>query len=173
MNATYAGCSRSTYYLHHFNTARPHRTLAQLAPAQAATQPPPLINLADYQVRSRLILDGLTSEYQAGRIFHDALAALPRHGIDELRAEETELIDRAVNSLMSIATDNNTSARIRVEAWSAIRGWADRKARLLGLDAPQTHAVLTLDALDAQIAALEAELGVRASLEEEEPGVDD
>jgi hypothetical protein len=42
-------------------------------------------------------------------------------------------------------------------------GWADRKARLLGLDAPQTHAVLTLDALDAQIAALEAELGVRAS----------
>jgi putative transposase len=53
-----------TIYLHHFNTARPHRTLGQLAPAQADTQPPPAINLADYQVRRRAILDGLTSEYQ-------------------------------------------------------------------------------------------------------------
>jgi hypothetical protein len=52
-----------TIYLHHFNTARPHRTLGQLAPAQADTQPP-AINLADHQVRRRTILDGLTSEYQ-------------------------------------------------------------------------------------------------------------
>ena len=77
-----------------------------------------------------------------------------------------------MNSLMGIATDSNTSVRTRVEAWSAIRGWAERKARLLGLDAPKTQAVLTLDAIDAQIAALEAELGLRASLEEE-PGMDD
>ena len=53
-----------TIYLHHFNTARPHRTLGQLAPTQADTQPPPAINLADYQVRRRAILDGLTSGYQ-------------------------------------------------------------------------------------------------------------
>jgi hypothetical protein len=84
----------------------------------------------------------------------------------------TELIDRAVNSLMGIATNNTTSTRTRVEAWSAIRGWAERKARLLGLDSPTKHAVLTLDALDAQIAALEAELGLHASLEEG-PGMDD
>jgi hypothetical protein len=42
----------------------------------------------------------------------------------------------------------------------------------VGLDAPKTHAVLTLDAIDAQIATLEAELGVRASVEEES-GMDD
>jgi putative transposase len=53
-----------TIYLHHFNTARPHRTLAQLSPAQAETLPPPLINLADHPVHRRPILDGLTSEYQ-------------------------------------------------------------------------------------------------------------
>jgi putative transposase len=53
-----------TTYLHHFNAARPHRTLAQLAPAQAETQPPPAIDLADRQVRRRPILGGLTSEYQ-------------------------------------------------------------------------------------------------------------
>ena len=53
---------------------------------------------------------------RAGRIFHEALAALPRYGVDELRAEETELIEHAVNSLMSIATDSNTPARTRVKA---------------------------------------------------------
>jgi putative transposase len=53
-----------TVYLHHFNTARPHRTLEQLTPTQADTQPPHAVNLADYQVGRRPILDGLTSEYQ-------------------------------------------------------------------------------------------------------------
>jgi len=53
-----------TTYLHHVNKARPHRALTQLAPAQAETQPPPVINLANYQVRRRAILGGLTSEYQ-------------------------------------------------------------------------------------------------------------
>ncbi len=51
-------------YLHHFNTARPHRTLGQLAPLHAETHPPQAINLAHYRVRRRPILDGLTSEYQ-------------------------------------------------------------------------------------------------------------
>jgi putative transposase len=53
-----------TIYLNHFNAARPHRTLAQLAPAQAETNPPQIVNLASYQVRRRAILNGLTSEYQ-------------------------------------------------------------------------------------------------------------
>ncbi|MGH3806985.1 MAG: integrase core domain-containing protein [Pseudonocardiaceae bacterium] len=50
-------------YLQHFNTARPHRTLGQLAPAQAETQSPHVINLVDHQIHRRPILDGLTSEY--------------------------------------------------------------------------------------------------------------
>ena len=52
-----------TVYLLHFNAARPHRALAQLAPAQAETRPPHGINLADHQVHRRPILDELTSEY--------------------------------------------------------------------------------------------------------------
>jgi putative transposase len=51
-------------YLYHFNTACPHRTLGQLTPAQVETHPPQAIDLADYQVRRRSILDGLTSEDQ-------------------------------------------------------------------------------------------------------------
>jgi hypothetical protein len=53
-----------TIYLDHFNNARPHRTLGQLAPVQAETQPPPVTNLVDHQVHRRPILAGLTSEYQ-------------------------------------------------------------------------------------------------------------
>jgi putative transposase len=53
-----------TIYLHHFNEARPHRALGQLAPAQADAQPPHVINLVDYRVHRKPTLDGLTSEYQ-------------------------------------------------------------------------------------------------------------
>jgi hypothetical protein len=44
-----------TVYLRHFNEGRPHRTLTQLAPAQAETEPLQVINLADYQVRRRAV----------------------------------------------------------------------------------------------------------------------
>jgi putative transposase len=57
-------CQVLTIFLDHFNIARPHRTLRQLTPAQAKTHPPPVINLADHQVRCRTILHGITSEYQ-------------------------------------------------------------------------------------------------------------
>lgn len=52
-----------TKYLLHDNTARPHRSLGQLAPAQADTRPPE-INLAEYRTRRKLVLGGLTHEYQ-------------------------------------------------------------------------------------------------------------
>ena len=53
-----------TEYLRHYNTARPHRALGQLAPAQACT-PPPQINLAEHRIRRKQVLSGLIHEYQA------------------------------------------------------------------------------------------------------------
>src|SRR5450631_2613891 len=50
-------------YLRHYNTARPHRALGQLAPAQAPSRPPE-INLAEHRIRRRQVLSGLTHEYQ-------------------------------------------------------------------------------------------------------------
>lgn len=99
------------------------------------------------------------------QIYQEALTKNPLSAvqIDEHRLEETELIDTAVQQLMRIAIDPDTSARTRVEAWSSLRGWAERKAKLLGLDAPTKHEVVTLDHLDAQIAALEAELASGAA----------
>ena len=52
-----------TEYLLHYNTARPHRSLGQLAPAQADTQPPE-INLAEYRIHRKQVLGGLMHEYQ-------------------------------------------------------------------------------------------------------------
>jgi hypothetical protein len=52
-----------TAYLRHYNTARPHRSLGQLAPAQADT-PPPEINLAEHRIRRKQVLGGLIHEYQ-------------------------------------------------------------------------------------------------------------
>jgi len=52
-----------TEYMRHYNTARPHRALDQLSPAQAGTQPPQ-INLEDHRIRRKQVLGGLTHEYQ-------------------------------------------------------------------------------------------------------------
>ena len=53
-----------TNYLAHRNEARPHRALGQLTPAQAETGPPVPVNLADYRIRRKAVLGGLTHEYQ-------------------------------------------------------------------------------------------------------------
>jgi len=52
-----------TEYLMHYNTARPHRSLGQLTPAQAATRPPEPVNVAEHRIYRKQILGGLTHEY--------------------------------------------------------------------------------------------------------------
>lgn len=52
-----------TEYLIRYYTARPHRSLGQLTPAQVDRQPPEPINLADHRVRRKQVLGGLNSEY--------------------------------------------------------------------------------------------------------------
>jgi putative transposase len=52
-------------YLVHYNTARPHRSLGQLTPAQADTHPPEPVNLAEFRIRRKQLLGGLTHEYYA------------------------------------------------------------------------------------------------------------
>jgi putative transposase len=52
-----------TEYLRRYNTARPHRTLGQLTPAQTGTRPQ-VANLAGHRIRRKQVLGGLTHEYQ-------------------------------------------------------------------------------------------------------------
>ena len=56
-------CDFLTEYVGHYNTARPHRFLGQLTPAQAATCPPGPVNLAEHRIRRQQILGGLTHEH--------------------------------------------------------------------------------------------------------------
>jgi hypothetical protein len=50
-------------YLLHYNEARPHRSLGQLTPAQGGTRPPEPVNLAEFRIRRKQVLGGLTHEY--------------------------------------------------------------------------------------------------------------
>ena len=52
-----------TEYLRHYNAARPHRFFGQLTPAQADTDRPDQIDLAEYRIRRKQVLGGLTHEY--------------------------------------------------------------------------------------------------------------
>jgi hypothetical protein len=73
-----------TEYLRHHNTARPHRALGQLTPAQADTQPPEPIDLADHRIRRKQVLSGLTHDYHA--------AALQSHPAPEMRRPPTQIV---------------------------------------------------------------------------------
>ena len=52
-----------TEYLRHYNTARLHRFFGQLTPSQADTRRPDQIDLAEYRIRRKQVLGGLTHEY--------------------------------------------------------------------------------------------------------------
>jgi hypothetical protein len=76
-------------YLRHYNTARPHRVLGQLTPAQADTRPPEPVNLADRRIRQEQVLGGLTHEYY--------IAALPPHAAAEKRRSSPKPYSRALH----------------------------------------------------------------------------
>jgi hypothetical protein len=112
------------------------------------------------------------SKQRAHQLYREAVDAHPVAALAEHRHEEAELIDRAVRDLLSIATDDRETAtekgvrpvvspRTRVEAWSAIRGWSEHRARLFGLNAPSrsTVDVVTHDSLAEEMQRLAAELG--------------
>lgn len=121
--------------------------------------------------RQRLTFDEIATQLgitasSAHMLYHRALASHPlaHMEIDAHRIEEAELCDIATQHLMAIALSRDVSPRTRVESWGIMRGWAERKAKLFGLDAPTEIHVTTISQLDAQIAAMEAEITARVAL---------
>lgn len=86
---------------------------------------------------------GITPQ-RANQIYWAALKEIPNQDVVQHRAEEAELIDRATSALLAIAEDPDVHARSRIEAWSAVRGWCEHKARLLGLNAPVRREITVL-----------------------------
>ena len=74
------------------------------------------------------------SAIQAAELYRHALEEMPELAKAEHQAEELMLADDAVRRLLTIARDDSTSPRTAVEAWNSARGWAEHKAKLLGLD---------------------------------------
>jgi hypothetical protein len=79
------------------------------------------------------------------------------------------LIDDAIADLLPVARDHSR-VRYSVEAWGCICRWSERKARLLGLDAPVKKAIsiLTDDAVQAEIVRLQAMFAIEESQDPEE-----
>lgn len=72
---------------------------------------------------------------------------------DVLRQQELQRLDRLQAGVWTAAASGDTKA-----VDTALR-IIDRRCKLLGLDAPQRHEVVSMDAVDAAIRALNAELG--------------
>lgn len=71
---------------------------------------------------------------RAHEIYLDALRDIPAKQVDQHRAEQIELAATAIDDLLEIVRDHR-QPRTAVEGWSAIRGWAERLAKVIGLDA--------------------------------------
>jgi len=85
-----------------------------------------------------------------------ALAAIPAEAVDEFRRLEMERLDLVLNVAMDKAMSGDKGALFAVDRVISIM---DRRAKLMGLDAPTKHEVLTLDAVSAEIQRLEQQLG--------------
>jgi hypothetical protein len=102
------------------------------------------------------------------QIYEAACRKYPVQNLDQHRREEIELADTAANELLDIARNPQVLPGNRIKAWEALCRWSERKARLLGLDAPLRREVEIFDTTSWEIEAragirqLEAELAANA-----------
>lgn len=101
---------------------------------------------------------GVTKQ-RAWSIYQKALQEVPAAELQEHMAEELALVDDAIANLWPLAHDHSRP-RSAVEAWNCIARWAERKSRLLGLDAPAKSRieVLTEEVVNAEIERIQADL---------------
>lgn len=97
--------------------------------------------------------------YNRGAAYNDINRALEanvaeqRRSAEILRQEELQRLDRLQAGAWMAAASGDP------KAIDVVLKIIDRRCKLLGLDAPVRHEVITLDAVDAEIARLNAELG--------------
>lgn len=132
---------------------------------------------------------GYANESGAHKAIARALAAVPVQGVDELRRIQCDQLDYLTGKALEILEATHYAhsthgdllygpdGNVLVDSAPALNAIdrlvriLERRAKLMGLDAPQRHEVTTLDYLDAQIRAATAELA-RAEAREaaEAPG---
>jgi len=85
-----------------------------------------------------------------------ALAAIPAEAVDEFRRLEGQRLDLLLEQAMEKALSGDKGSLFAMDRVLAIM---DRRAKLMGLDAPVRTEVITLDYIQAEIQRLEATLG--------------
>jgi hypothetical protein len=103
------------------------------------------------------------SKQRAHQLYSRAVAETPAREVAEWHAEELDLVDDALRDLMEITADWEVSPRTRVEAWTCARGWAEHKARMLGLNAPEKHEHRTIGEIDARLLDLADQMAAMES----------
>lgn len=96
------------------------------------------------------------SQTRATQIYQNALNRIPAQRVQEHRAEELMLIDSAIADLVSIIDEAKLAntwqdRKNAIDAWGKIRDWSERKAKLLGLDAPIKSVSLTITQIDTEL----------------------
>jgi len=124
---------------------------------------------------------GYTSTSACGLDIQRALAAAVREPAEEVRAIELLRLDTLWQKAMAVLERNHVAIShgqvVKVEGESLcddgptlaaidrLLRIQERRAKLLGLDAPTKHEVVTMDAIEAEIQRLNAELRRAAELE--------
>lgn len=96
------------------------------------------------------------SQTRAVQIYQGALARIPAQKVQEHRAEELMLVDAAIADLVTIIEEAKLAntwqdRKNAIDAWGKIRDWSERKAKLLGLDAPTKNVTLTITQIDTEL----------------------
>lgn len=111
------------------------------------------------RVSFRNIAAELDLSYQrVQQIYTAACRKYPVQNLEQHRREEIELLDTATNELLEIARDTQSGPVTRIKAWEAVIKAAERKARLLGLDAPLKREI---EIFDSSSLESEARAGIR------------
>ena len=103
----------------HYNTARPHRSLGQLTPAQADGQSPEPVNLANHRIRHKQILGGLTREYYIAALPPRVATESPGH-----RPESYFRVPQAPVIATMLGYSHGGTAQVAAEAGSPWSGYA-------------------------------------------------
>jgi predicted DNA-binding protein (UPF0251 family) len=102
-----------------------------------------------------------------------ALASIPAEAVDEFRRIEGERLDFALEAVMEKIQSRDKGFLFAVDRMLTIM---DRRAKMMGLDAPIRTEVITLDYIQTEIMRLEAEIardasGTEAGESEETPSL--
>lgn len=95
---------------------------------------------------------------RACQVYQEALVEIPALALDEHRREMLGTIELGTRQLIGIGMDLTVEAQVRINAWTAVRGFVAERAKITGGYAPTKSLTLSMDAIEAEIARTQGEI---------------